>query len=58
MSKHSHDPRGTSRRTGPQQSVRQRFGTIFRPAPFVPEQDPAPSRDNIPRPPQAFPHIW
>ncbi|MEO9246910.1 hypothetical protein ABDK96_04375 [Citricoccus nitrophenolicus] len=52
MSEHSHDP-GTPRR----RSGKQRFGTIFRPAPFLPDQERSPSRDDIPLPPDFIIHL-
>jgi hypothetical protein len=35
-------------------SGKHRFGTIFRPAPFLPDQDRSPSRDDITLPPDFF----
>ncbi|MFC0249025.1 hypothetical protein ACFFIO_11000 [Citricoccus parietis] len=46
MSEHFDDHRGKRRRSG-----KQRFGTIFRPAPFLPDQERSPIRDDIPLPP-------
>ena len=52
MNKTHHSP-GTPRR----RSIQERFETVFRPAPFVPDQERSPSRDDITLPPDFIIHI-
>jgi hypothetical protein len=49
VSEHLDAHRPRRRRSG-----KNRFGTIFRPAPFLPDQGRSPSRDDIPLPPDFF----
>lgn len=55
MSRHHLEPGGPRRR-----SVRERFETVFRPAPFVPDlpdQQRSPNREDITLPPDFIIHL-